>query len=87
LSLIKKSDIKNHLSARHHKRIHIVPVSQPDATGFSGTNQAPVETSEAAFKQDFIADHTTSGTAVAPCDGSIGSPQPETPAAFGTAKV
>ena len=37
MSLIKKSDVKNHLSPRHHRTIHlVVPESQPDATGFSG---------------------------------------------------
>jgi hypothetical protein len=39
MSLIKKSDVKNHLSNRYRNRngIHLQPpVSQPDATGFSG---------------------------------------------------
>lgn len=37
MSLIKKSDVKNHLSSRHRRTIHlVVPASQPDATGFSG---------------------------------------------------
>lgn len=36
MSFVKKSDVKNHLSAHHQKRIHLTPpVSQPDATGFS----------------------------------------------------
>lgn len=39
MSLIKKSDVKNHLSNRYRNRngIHLQPAtSQPDATGFSG---------------------------------------------------
>jgi hypothetical protein len=37
VSLIKKTDVKNHLSPRHRRIIHlVVPASQPDATGFSG---------------------------------------------------
>lgn len=37
MSLIKKSDVKNHLSPRHRRAIHlVVPASQPEATGFSG---------------------------------------------------
>ena len=37
MSLIKKSDVKNHLSPLHQKGIHLYrPTSQPDATGFSG---------------------------------------------------
>jgi hypothetical protein len=36
MSLVKKSDVKNHLSPHHQKGIHLNrPVSQPDATGFS----------------------------------------------------
>ena len=36
MSLIKKADVKNHLSARHHREIHLArPESQSDATGFA----------------------------------------------------
>lgn len=36
MSLVKKSDVKNHLSSHHKKGIHLNrPLSQPDATGFS----------------------------------------------------
>lgn len=36
MSLVKKSDVKNHLSSHHKRAIHLnPPVSQPDATGFS----------------------------------------------------
>jgi len=44
MSLIKKSDVKNHLSARRHKGNHpYQPVSQPDATGFSGVEPGRAE--------------------------------------------
>lgn len=37
MSLIKKSDVTNHLSARLRQGNHLYrPASQPDATGFSG---------------------------------------------------
>jgi len=36
MSLIKQSDVKNHLSPRFRTKIHLrQPESQPDATGFS----------------------------------------------------
>jgi hypothetical protein len=36
MSLIKKSDVKNHLSAHHRTEIHLArPESQSDATGFA----------------------------------------------------
>jgi hypothetical protein len=87
MSLIKKSDVKNHLSSRHNNHIHIAPASQPDATGFSGTNQAPIEANGSVFAQDFIADHTTSGAIVTPADEFAGSLKPQAPAAFGARKV
>jgi hypothetical protein len=35
MSLIKKADVKNHLSARHRTEIHLArPEGQSDATGF-----------------------------------------------------
>jgi hypothetical protein len=37
MSLVKKTDVKNHLSPHHQKAIHLcAPLSQPDATGLSG---------------------------------------------------
>lgn len=33
MSLIKKSDVKNHLSARHRTEIHLEPAIQADVTG------------------------------------------------------
>ena len=36
MSLVKKSDVKNHLSPHYQKEIHLdQPLSEPDATGFS----------------------------------------------------
>jgi hypothetical protein len=41
MSLIKKSDVKNYMSSPKRKGIHLYrPVSQPDATGFSGEQSA-----------------------------------------------
>lgn len=43
VSLIKQSDVKNHLSPHHRTKIHLCPpISQPDATGFSGVESAAV---------------------------------------------
>jgi hypothetical protein len=41
MSLIKKADVKNHLSARHRTEIHLTrPESQSDATGFAHEESA-----------------------------------------------
>jgi hypothetical protein len=63
MSVIKKADVKNHLSTRRKKLVFpFAPVSQPDATGYSGdehrdTNPSmagsgnPVETSAVKKQQ------------------------------------
>jgi len=39
MSLIKKADVKNHLSARHRSEIHLArPENKSDATGFAPEN-------------------------------------------------
>jgi hypothetical protein len=69
MTLIKKSDVKNHLASRRHKRNHphLVHASQPDATGFSGTEPNAVEVRRPSFAKDFTADHASAG---APSDVS-----------------
>jgi hypothetical protein len=79
MSLIKKSDVKNHLSARHHNRIHLAPASQPDATGFSGTNQESAETSGSVLSQGFTGDHTTVVKTGALLDASSHSSKAQAP--------
>ncbi len=42
MSIVNKSDVKNHLSAHHHKGIHLCrPVSEPAATVASEAESAP----------------------------------------------
>jgi len=75
MSIIKRSDVKNHLSARHQHHIHLAP--EPDAAGFSGPGQARVEK---IFTEDFTGDHTTTATADASPAASTGELTPKTPA-------
>jgi hypothetical protein len=47
MSLVKRSDVKNHLSPHHQKGIHLDrPLSQPDATGFSVEEAAHTDVEE-----------------------------------------
>lgn len=49
MSLTKKTDVKNHLSARHRREIHLEPAIQADATGFphdEGAVEGPRENDE-----------------------------------------
>lgn len=55
MSLVKKSDVKNHLSPHHRNRFHLaVPATQPDATGFSGEqSDGPDSTGENMARELF----------------------------------
>jgi hypothetical protein len=66
MSLIKKSDVKNHLSMRHKNRIHVGPGSEVDATGISRSSQAIVEGQRSGFPKDFTADHKRTPAIVVP---------------------
>jgi hypothetical protein len=64
MSLIKKSDVKNHLSPGSHRsnHIHIVQASIPDATGTSDAEPTAVEPAPPSFAQDYTGDHVSSST-------------------------
>jgi hypothetical protein len=82
VSLIKKSDVKNHLSPRHRTEIHLCPPeSQPDATGFSAAESSPDQPDASDSAKDLVAEHSSSGSSLAqgnPLIGSIGSQAPAT---------
>jgi hypothetical protein len=79
VSLIKKSDVKNHLSPRHRTEIHLCPPeSQPDATGYSGADAVQADASDSA--QDRVAELSSSGRAPAPGNPVIGAIGPQSPA-------
>jgi hypothetical protein len=66
VSLIKKSDVKNHLSPRHRTQIHLCPPeSPPDATGFSAAEPDAIKESPEAFSKDFTAEHSSIATPAA----------------------
>ena len=80
MSLTKKSDVKNHLSARHRREIHLYrPVSQPDATGFSLAEQGTIEPVLSDFTEDFVAEHSSSDIPLEPADQLTHSVSSQTP--------
>ena len=69
MSLIKKSDVKNHLSARFRKEIHLdKTANEPVATGFSPDEPGARTAGTADFAQDFQAEHSSSDAAHTPSD-------------------
>jgi hypothetical protein len=77
MSLVKKSDVKNHLSLRHRTQIHLCqPESQPDATGFSAAESDAAQTDLSIFAEDFVAEHSSLGTVLAQGNPLISSIDP-----------
>jgi hypothetical protein len=67
MSLIKKSDVKNHLSSHHRKATHPTrQTSQPDATGFSVPEAGGTPANAPTFADDFSGEHSSNGASVAP---------------------
>ena len=82
MSLIKKSDAKNHLHSPFLTKIHLCPpVSQPDATGYCVAEPDITQPNPSDFAEAVIAEHSSSGIAVAPTDPVTGSIRPQAPAA------
>ena len=80
MSLIKKSDVKNHLSPRFRTRVPFyASVSQPDATGFSLAEGDTIKANPLNFAADFVSEHSSSVAVVTPAEpvaGSIGRRAP-----------
>jgi hypothetical protein len=84
MTLIKKRDVKSYFAAKGTRgsRIHIVPTSQPDATGFSGNEPVVAETTSADFNQDFTADHSSPRKIHSSAGDSNAPPDPQASAAL-----
>ncbi len=72
MALIKKRDLADHYAARRLKRnqVQLASASQPDATGFSGSESVRGLAKPMGFFQDFTADHSSSGKPVLPAADS-----------------
>ncbi len=72
MSITRKTDVKNHLSARWRGQNRpYLAVSQPDATGFSGTDQDAIKVQPSAFIEDFDGERSRRGISLVPADLSI----------------
>jgi hypothetical protein len=67
LSNILKSDVDHPLPPRFSEKIHLCdPVSQPDATGFSGAETDAMEADATVLAGDLVAEHSSPGPSVTP---------------------
>jgi hypothetical protein len=77
MSQFRQSDAKNHLPPRFHTKMHLCdPVSQPDATGYSVPEPEAIKADlikavTSTLARDFVAEHSSSGAAADPVNGSI----------------
>jgi hypothetical protein len=85
MTLTEKRDVNGYFAAKrnHLSRIHIVPTSQPDATGFSGIEPVVVEPIPADFNQDFTTDHSTPRKPQPSAGDAKAPPDPQASAALG----
>jgi hypothetical protein len=64
MSLVKGSDVNNHLSFNFRTKTHRrAPESQSDATGFSQAESNTNKASLSSFTADFVAEHSAPGVA------------------------
>jgi hypothetical protein len=88
MSLIKKCDVKNHLSARHQRDIYLCPPGgRPSAPGLSRAEPEAVETIPSVFAEDFLSEHSSPGVSPAPTDQLTDSIKPQKTAAYKSAQT
>jgi hypothetical protein len=88
MSLINRSDVKNHLSPRFRTEIHLCdPVSQPDATGYSVPEPDAIKAGPSTFAQDFVAEHSSPSVTAAQGAHLPGSFRLEAPAVSKSAQA
>ncbi|HVU45036.1 MAG TPA: hypothetical protein VHD85_02855 [Terracidiphilus sp.] len=88
MSLTKKSDVKNHLSPRHRREIHLYrPESQPDPTGVSRVEQDKIETVPSDSTERFAEEHSSSDVPLEPADQLTRSVSSQRPKVSETART
>ena len=86
MSLIKKSDVKNHTSARRRNGPRLpYPVTKRDAAAVSKIEPHDTEPKAPAFAEDFSVEHSHAGVSIVSVESSFGpdsfmiSPAPGSP--------
>jgi hypothetical protein len=74
MSLIKKSDVKNHMRPPFLTKIHLCrPESQPDATGYSVPEPGTTNANRSGFSADFVGEHSSPGASLDPANPAANS--------------
>jgi hypothetical protein len=85
MSLIKKSDVKNHLSPRYRTENHVPRPA--DAAGSPVTGPDANKAITSGFDGDFFAEHSSRGSSAARGDGVTDAMSPQAPAASKSAQA
>jgi hypothetical protein len=72
MSLIKKADVRNYLSARQRKNLPFGPISQPDATGYSGDGSREAKVNEPKSRQGHDQERSSVRPSVAAAESHAG---------------
>lgn len=74
----KRSDVKNHLSARHHKKNdENRPLSQPDAPVIAPVEPDAIKANSSDPAEDFNSVQSSSSPSIASNDGSTSAVDPQ----------
>lgn len=88
MTIVKRSDVKNHIRPPFLAKILVVPPeSQPDATGFSKPDSDAIDAGSSSFDSDFVAEHSSPAVASMPGHHLPGSFHLEAPTAPKSAKA
>ncbi len=88
MSIIDRTDVKDHMRPPFLAKIHLCPPkSQLDAAGFSEAEPSTMNATQSEFASDFVAEHSSSSSPSADGRPLRGSFHPETPTAPKSAKA
>ena len=74
MSIVYRSDVKNHMRPPFVAKIHLCPPeSQPDATGYSVPEASATQATPSAFAADFVGEHSSPGATSKPAGAAASS--------------
>jgi len=80
MSVIKRSDVKNHFSPRYLRELHLSqPAGQPDTAGVSVAEPDAIKANPKGFAQDFLVEHFSSNISFVPSQHSTASIDAQAP--------
>jgi hypothetical protein len=77
MSLIKKADVQDYLSARRRKIVFpFAPIRQPNAIGYSGDESRKAKVNEPKSRQGYDREHSSVRPSAAATESHVGPARP-----------